>query len=329
MMKDIHQQLEDCLNSKAPFALATVLKTWRSTPRVEGSAMAITKDGVMYGSVSGGCVEGAVVKAAQQVIEDGAPQLLAFGVSDEDAWTVGLSCGGQIEVWVERVDSVEPAWRQWIDCVRNNQGCVLVSALQPPYQHYLYTRESHLREDLQARSLQAYQHRKTEKEEQYFYNVFPSKSKMLIIGAAHVSLDLLQLAHQYDFETSVIDPRGIFATEERFKVTPDHLFEDWPAEVIPQLELDSDTYVVVLTHDPKIDDQALHLVLPAPVAYVGALGSKKTHAKRKARLLEAGRTEAEIDRIQGPIGININARKPGEIALSIMAQIIQVRNQHL
>ena len=163
----------------------------------------------------------------------------------------------------------------------------------------------------------------------YFLNVFSAKSRLIIIGAAHVSLDLIRLAHMYYFETIVIDPRGIFTNDNRFNIKPDQKYKEWPAEVLPSLKLDADTYVVVLTHDPKIDDQALKIALDSEVAYVGALGSRKTHAKRTVRLKESGLSDEQIERIHGPVGVNINARQPAEIALSIMAQIIEVKNQFL
>ena len=149
---------------------------------------------------------------------------------------------------------------------------------------------------------------------------------MLIIGAAHITADLVDLANTFGFESIVIDPRGTFASKTQFQTPPDVIFEKYPSEVIPDYTLDAYTYAVILSHDPKIDDNALHLLLKSHVAYIGALGSKKTHAKRIARLREAGFSDTQIDRIQAPIGLNINAKTPREIALSIMAQIIGVMN---
>ena len=152
---------------------------------------------------------------------------------------------------------------------------------------------------------------------------------MMIIGAAHLTADLVDLAQQFDFETIIIDPRGVFTQKTHFKTPPDQTFEDWPAEVLPRFALDNYTYAVLLTHDPKIDDQAIHIFLKSDVAYIGALGGRKTQGKRRTRLLEAGFTEEEVDRIKGPVGININAKKPREIALSILAEAIQERNRYL
>jgi len=149
---------------------------------------------------------------------------------------------------------------------------------------------------------------------------------MLMIGAAHITADLVALAHTFDFETIVIDPRGVFANKTHFSTQPDLIIEKYPSEVIPDYTLDACTFAVILSHDPKIDDNALHLLLPSDVAYIGALGGKKTHANRVERLKSAGFSEAQIDRIHAPIGLNIHGKKPREIALSIMAQIISVQN---
>jgi len=332
-MIEILNEFESQLDQGSVFALATVINTWRSAPRAEGAAMIILPDGTMFGSVSGGCVESTVVKEARELMGSGGEaRRLSFGVTNEDAWSVGLSCGGEIEVWLETVED-QKVWRKLIELVRSNQGCVLVTGLeQYNGSRAIFTGEG--LDELEALDLaeackQAYIQHKTQISEGYFLNVFPSKSRLVIIGAAHVTLDLVKLAGAFNFETIVIDPRGIFTKEDRFGVKPDQIYNDWPAEVLPDIKLDADTYVVVLTHDPKIDDQALKIVLDAGVAYVGALGSKKTHAQRTMRLKDAGVPEEQIEQIYGPVGLNINARQPAEIALSIMAQIIGVKNQHL
>jgi xanthine dehydrogenase accessory factor len=286
----------------------------------------------MIGSVSGGCVESTVVKEAQQLLKSGGSKRLSFGVSDEDAWSVGLSCGGRIDVWLELV-SDNKVWRQFIERIQSNEGCVLITGLEEKEVKALYWKDGWLGDQVDENLLNtcriAYKQHKTQITDGIFLNVFPAKSRLIIIGAAHVSLDLIRLAHMHHFETIVIDPRGIFTNDNRFNIKPDQMYKEWPAEVLPSLRLDSDTYVVVLTHDPKIDDQALQIVLALEVAYVGALGSRKTHVKRTVRLKEAGLSDEQIERIHGPVGVNINARQPAEIALSIMAQIIEIKNQFL
>lgn len=344
-MKDIFQDIRSWASSGKRFSVATVTKTWGSAPRLIGSSMAISSEAEILGSVSGGCVEGAVVQEALPILETGSPKLLHFGVSDEDAWSVGLSCGGKIDVFVERFlksdnDPVEQLiWDKLEDAVSNNVGCVLLSRLSDEKSAHIFVHSNgsfikNLEDDgLIEKALQAYRERKNQIIEhlgiEYFAHVFQPKSQMIIVGAAHISADLVDLAKQFGFETIVIDPRGLFTNKTHFTNPADQLFEKWPAEVLPDFSLDAYTYAILLTHDPKIDDQALHKLLKSDVAYIGALGSKRTHTKRVARLSEAGFTQAEIDRIHGPIGVSINAKKPKEIALSIMAEIISVQNEFL
>ncbi|HFB99556.1 MAG TPA: XdhC family protein [Phaeodactylibacter sp.] len=344
-MKDIFSEIKNWSTAGKKFAIATVIKTWGSAPRLVGASMAISADEEILGSVSGGCVEGAVVKAALAIIESGVPKLLHFGVSDEDAWAVGLSCGGKIDVFVEpfiktKNDPVENLiWEKLAIAIDNNNGCVLLSRLSEEQSaHVFINANGSFIKNLEADSLiekglRAYKERKNQIIEDlgvsYFAQVFQAKSKLIVIGAAHISVDLVDLANQFGFETIVIDPRGLFTNKTQFINAPNQMYKKWPAEVLPNLSLDAYTYAVMLTHDPKIDDQALHIFLKSEVAYIGALGSRKTAAKRVNRLKEAGFSEAEIARIHGPVGINIHAKKPKEIALSILAEIISVKNEFL
>lgn len=342
-MRPLLSNIENWLAKGQSIAVATVIKTWGASPRPIGSKMLINQSGEMIGSVSGGCVEGAVVKAAQEVLVSQKPQLLKFGVNNESAWDVGLSCGGKIEVWLESFtgSSADAArkeiWEKIATALWQNQSIIEVTALDPdqPNKFVFSPNEAtaNPQKAIQLMANKAWQQRKNQiytlDEQDYFVQVFPKKQQLIIIGAAHLTADLIQLAKWYDFETVVIDPRGTFANKTQFQVAPGHLHVEWPAEVLPKIDLDPYAYAVLLTHDPKIDDQALDLLLGSEVAYIGALGSRKTHAKRVARLAEKGYTEEKIARIFGPVGVDINAKKPSEIALSIMAQIIQVQNEHL
>ena len=344
-MKELLHYVLDWTDKGHEFAVATVIQTWGSSPRPVGSTMLVSKDMEMAGSVSGGCVEGAVIREALPLIENGAAKRLAFGVADEDAWAVGLSCGGKIQVFTERFlafDSrpeEQAAWDLLKNKLENNQPCVLISRLEDGqgfHQAVLpdgSTAGQPLGEGLKAEALRAYRERKSQHVEwegsSYFLQVFPSRSQMLIIGAAHITADLIQLGHLYDFETIVIDPRGVFAHKSQFPQAPDQLIDKYPAEVLNDFTLDAYTYAVVLSHDPKIDDNALHILLPSDIAYIGALGSKKTHAKRVKRLQEAGFSDEAIGRIHAPIGLDINAKTPKEIALAIMGEIIKVKNAYL
>lgn len=342
-MKELLDTINDWTNQKKPFAVATVIKTWGSSPRPVGSALLVSEDMDMAGSVSGGCVEGAVIKVSLPLIAKGEGEQLDFGVTDEEAWGVGLSCGGKIQVYAEKFlafdkrPAEQAVWQRLQANLNNNEPCVLLTRLQAgESQHLLIMPDrTALGQQLPAflieEGIRVYKERKNQIVEnegvQYFAQVFPRRSQLLIIGAAHITVDLVALGKMYGFETVVIDPRGIFTNKTQFATPPDSIFEKYPAEVLPDYALDAYTYAVVLSHDPKIDDNALHILLKSDVGYIGALGSRKTQAKRVARLEAAGFSEEEIGKIHSPVGISIKAKTPREIALSIMGEIILVQNE--
>lgn len=345
-MKDIFPQINAWVAEGRKFAIATVTGTWGSSPRPVGSSLAIDDTGAMVGSVSGGCVEGAVVKKALALMQDpdAGGQPLHFGVSDEDAWAVGLSCGGKLDVYLEVFDyNRGVAGRLIYETLATefaqNGGCVYATEIVAGKARHMLIKADGIAigqqedEEVVQTALQLYQERKSAlvkiADQDWFFEIFPPRPKMLIVGAAHITVDLVRLANMFGMETIVIDPRRVFASKTQFDDAPHQLFDQWPAEVLPQFNLDAYTYAVILSHDPKIDDQALHVLLRSDVAYIGALGSKRTHAKRVARLQEAGYTETEIARIQAPVGVDINAKTPREIALSVMAAVIQAQNQYL
>jgi xanthine dehydrogenase accessory factor len=325
------------------FATATVTQTWGSAPRPIGSMLLIAEDGTMSGSVSGGCVEGAVVRIARDVLATNTPKLVSFGVSDDEAWAVGLSCGGSIEVFVEPflAFSEPKIWSILRGPLENNQGAILLTKLNNEASKHLLVLPNQASisdefedNELIHNALETYQQRKTKKFETengdvWFAQVFPPKHKLIIVGAAHITVDLVHLAHYFGFETIVIDPRSIFANKTDFPTPPNELHVDWAAEVLLNITLDAYTYAVMLTHDPKIDDQALHILLRSDVAYIGALGSKKTHEKRLKRLAEAGFSEDECAKINAPVGVNINAKSAREIAVSIIGALIKAKNEFL
>jgi xanthine dehydrogenase accessory factor len=333
-MKEFLPILNQWQRDQKKIALARVIQTWGSSPRPVGSCMFISSELEMSGSVSGGCVEGAVLREAQKVFESGDSRRLAYGVADEEAWAVGLSCGGKIQVYLQ------PWNDEWgkplIDHLTSNQGCVLITRLVDGKEETIVWTETStpgVNTSISQHAGEAYTNRShrilNEPEGDYFIHVFPPRSKVIIIGAAHITADLIQLAHGFDFETIVIDPRRTFAKNTTFLVKPDQLFEAYPSEVLDNIKLDPYTYAVILSHDPKIDDDALHVLLRSPVAYIGALGSRKNHEKRIGRLKEKGFTEEEIAKINAPIGIDIHAQGAKEIALSIMGAIIRAKNQYL
>ncbi len=344
-MRDILNQLKSWVSESNPFATATVIQTWGSAPREVGSVMAITRELQIAGSVSGGCVENAVIEEAVSVLITGVPRVLEFGVSNDTAWSVGLTCGGKIKVLVEKHLAFTnhfydtDIWNAVVNEIENNFPVVLLSVLngQPEGHLLVYANGNSLGDwrNLTSKAknvaIDTFQSGKSQETTidgiPIFAHVFPRRDQVIIIGASHIAIPLVELARKLEFETTVIDPRKIFADQQRFPVPPDQLLDKWPEEALEDIELNEDTYVVLVTHDPKIDDPALHILMKSPVAYIGALGSKKTHEKRKKRLLEAGFSREDIDRIHAPVGLNIFARTPEEIALSILAQIVSEKRK--
>lgn len=269
------------------FALCLVVKTWGSSPRPVGSVMLVDANGHVAGSVSGGCVESAVIEAALRVIESCQPEALKFGaISDAAAWEVGLSCGGEIEVWVVPGDFVPEAF---------------VIGTTPRWQ--VPHPGGGPAFDWQPETL----------------------LPVAIIGAVHIAQELVPILERLDFLPYVLDPRSALATPERFPGLGSRLIAAWPLDRLPALGMESGGFVVALSHDPKIDDPVIEWALRASVPYVGALGSMGTQEARARRLRDQGVTEEQITRLRGPIGLRLGARTPAEIALSIAAEMVQVR----
>ncbi|MDE0877973.1 MAG: XdhC family protein [Sphingomonas bacterium] len=283
-----------------PMAIATVTSTWGSAPRPRGSHMLVHADGRFEGSVSGGCVESEILDTAAQVI-DGAPFVIRkYGIADAAAWEVGLPCGGEIEVMVQPVSAAgfDPELFDRIAEARDTGEALVVTT-------DLATGHSDLRPAETG---------------EIFVNRYDPPRRLLIVGAVQIAQALAQLARALGIETVLIDPRARFLTEERFPgVTLD---DRWPDEAIEALKPGPATAVVTLSHDIKIDDPALIAALKSNAAYVGALGSRKSHAARRQRLADAGLTPEQIDRVDGPVGIDIGAIGPSEIALSVAAAMI-------
>ncbi|MDH5608730.1 MAG: XdhC family protein [Cyclobacteriaceae bacterium] len=339
-MKDILPQIKTLMEGKEKFALATVVKTWRSAPRPVGSSLVVRADGAMIGSVSGGCVEKSVIQKSIRLLASDTGELVKYGVADEEAWEVGLSCGGAITVFVQpffgTLDAEgEHLWKELEKAVSDNVGVVLISKLHGSPAHSLWfadgsVKGAFLSPAIAEEARRAYDAQASQliggEGEDFFAQVFAPKNRMVLIGSAHITAELIGLAHMYDFETIVIDPRDTFAKKTTYKVKPDSLYVNWPQEVMSSMKLDKSTYAVILSHDPKIDDEALKILLKSDVKYIGALGSGRTHAKRVARLQNYGFSEAQIQCIHAPIGVDIRAQLPNEIALSVMAEVIKAKN---
>jgi xanthine dehydrogenase accessory factor len=295
--------------------IATVVETWGSAPRAVGSQMVVSGDGAMEGSVSGGCVEGAVVVEAMDLVGTGAAKLLDFGVSDDEAFAVGLACGGRIRVLVEPVGGAMP--------VELLEYLVAARAARRPVAYVADLDGSLRRIDGLAAWPDRFRMDRSGVEEdgKSFVHIHNPPLRLLIVGAVHIAQALVPMARIAGYDVSVIDPRPAFGAQARF---PDvDIIEDWPDEALATLDLDGRTAVVTLTHDPKLDDPAIRAALGSEVFYLGCLGSTRTHAKRVVRLAEAGFSEEVIARIHAPVGLDIGARGPGEIAVSVLAEVTQ------
>jgi xanthine dehydrogenase accessory factor len=302
-------------------ALATVVETWGSAPRPKGSQLAISAEAEMIGSVSGGCVEGAVVAEALEALEDGRPRMLTYGVSDEEAFAVGLACGGTIRVLVEPVgvgDGPSVDLLAELVAARAERRPVAYAVNPEAWERRLVTGPA---DPLWPQAQAALTADQSGFEGDWFLGVNNPPLRMAVIGAVHIAQALVPMARLAGYDVAVIDPREAFGSAARFPDT--RLMHDWPDTALGAFGLDTRTAVVTLTHDPKLDDPAIRAALAAPVFYLGCLGSSRTHAKRVARLTEAGFTAAQIARIHAPVGLDIGAKSPAEIALSILAQITE------
>ena len=328
-MREILSTLESWIEAGHSFATCTVTETWGSSPRPVGSVMAVRDDGLICGSVSGGCVETTVVEAAVAAIEDQESRELKFdAITDESVWEVGLSCGGQVQIWVEPQPNLRSPqqWQILAGQLKADRAVVWITRLDGrPSEAWLPDTQDPTGGQAEKALATRRSFEVQEEGQRIFLNAFPCRERIVIVGSVHIAVPLIKFARECGFETIVVDPRSAFANVERFPYPPDKLIVSWPEEAFAQIGLHSETYVTVLTHDPKIDDIALSLALNSPVAYIGALGSRKTQAKRREQLGELGFSDQTVSRIHGPIGLNIGAKSPEEIAISIMAEIIQVR----
>ena len=297
--------------------LATVVETWGSAPRRAGAQLAISGDGEIQGSVSGGCVEGAVITEALEALEDGRPRLLEFGVSDDDAFAVGLACGGTIRILVEPVG---PALSEAMLA-----DLVAARAARRPVA-YVTTKSGAVGLAFDGHDMRFRMDRSGfEPDGETIVCIHNPPLRLIVIGAVHIAQALVPMARIAGYDPVINDPRAAFATPARFP--GEVLSQDWPDEALRAFGLDARTALVLLTHDPKLDDPALIEALNSDLFYIGALGSSRTHAKRVARLRDAGLSDAQIARINAPVGLDIGAAGPAEIALSILAQMTQVLRQ--
>jgi xanthine dehydrogenase accessory factor len=319
---DVLQAARDWIASEGRVALATVVGTWGSAPVPVGGQMVMAPDGRFEGSVSGGCVEGEIIAESEAVLADGKSRTMKFGVADDTAWRVGLPCGGEIKVLLERLDGGDglKLVERSLDARSNRRGILVKTSLDSGAREFFEGGDARA-DALVRRHLESGESELIETPEgEVFLHALVPPARVLVIGATHIGQILAQLVKIAGHEVIVIDPRTAFAAEARFPGI--RLDTEWPQDSIPRIGLDPYTAVVALAHVGHIDDEALKLALGSNCFYIGALGSKRTHAKRTERLKAAGFTDEVLKRIHSPIGINIGAQSPPEIAISIMAEVV-------
>lgn len=304
-------------------ALATVVDTWGSAPVPVGGQMAVATDGRFQGSVSGGCIEGEVIVEAEEILETGKPKTLAFGVADETAWRAGLPCGGKVQVFVERLEA-KAGGAELLDRAvaagENRQGLVVETQLADGRKRIYERADANLPDDIAERFRTARSQLREEPGGAVFLHALVPPARIVIIGATHIGQVLTEVARLAGYEVVVVDPRTAFASPDRFAGVS--LLTEWPQDALPKLGLDPYTAVVALAHVGHIDDEALKLAVRSQCLYIGALGSSRNHARRVERLRAAGLSDAEIGRIKAPIGLDIGAQSPAEVAIAVMADLI-------
>jgi len=338
-MQEIWPQLREWANVGERFALATVVEASRPSPRGIGSALAVSADGTRFiGSVSAGCVENEVIQAAVACLQDGQARWLSFGPENGFPWEIALSCGGRIRVRVEPYAGLsnaetDAALKRLLDerrtglllsyrgkhCLIDENGIAgeaqeMPAALIDQAESCLKKGEGTVEIDWEG--------------EPALLRVLSRPKRLFVIGAAHIAIHLVGFARSLGFETIVIDPREVYARAERFPSLPNRLLAEWPKQALEGYGIGPDDCVAAMTHDPKIDDEALARFLSTDCGYIGALGSRRSHAARLKRLSKMGFDEAELSRIHGPIGLDIGSETPAEIALSVVAEIVKIRNSN-
>jgi xanthine dehydrogenase accessory factor len=336
-MLDLLPQIQDWFAVGERVAVATVIRVEGSAPRPVGARMVVSSEGRMAGSVSGGCVETTVYEEMMDVLGGGPPRKLHFGITEDMIWDVGLACGGTIDVFVQELDPALVA--NLVDCVEQGVPVALVIAgigESGIGDSGLVTREGLVQGLADEQVMQAAQEMLSSRVEagalyeigpdgQVFIEPFLPPPVLVIIGGVHTAIPLTRFAKELGFYVVVADPRAKFANIERFPEADEVLLE-WPDEALAHLEIDNATYIVLLTHDPKIDEPTLAAALQTEAAYVGAIGSRGTHAARFERMAEWGVTREQLERVYAPIGLDLGGRSPEETALSIISEVIAVKN---
>ena len=336
-MRDLLEEYDRLAAAGRPVGRAVVTSVWGYAPRADGASLLATADGVMAGSVSGGCVESATAAEIADAIGRATPKLVTFGVTDERAWEVGLACGGTIKVFVE--PAVRP---EVLAAARGPGGEVIATVIEGAGAgRWLRIREDGAVEgelvpqvgaEVREAALTALSREAASTVTvpgpdgplTVFLEVFPRQPRLVIFGGVHIAVALVPMARALGYRTIVADGRQAFLTRERFPEA-DELILAWPEAAFEQIGLDASCFVCVLSHDPKFDDPALDAALRSPARYIGAIGSRKTQAARRERLRQAGFSEEAVARVHGPIGLDLGGRQPAETALAILAEMTAVR----
>jgi len=345
-MKEVLEELLTSYNAGDTTALATVVRTWRSAPRPAGASMIVTATGEAVGSISGGCVEGAVYELGGDVITNGEARYETYGISNDDAFAVGLTCGGILEVFVEQISPATwPELPALAETVFADEPVAVATIVRGPHhvgKHLVVWPDrtagdlgaERLNDTVSADVLGMLEHGATgflnygpEGERlgdglEVFVTSFAPKPRMFVFGAIDFAAACAKVGKFLGFHVTVCDAREIFATKKRFP-DADEVIVDWPHRWLATQTVDPRTVICVLTHDPKFDVPVIVEALKTPAAYIGAMGSRKTHDDRTLRLKEVGVTDDELARIKSPIGLDLGARTPEETAIAIAAEIVQ------
>ncbi len=344
-MREIIESLRLWFKSDQEFTIATVTRTWSSSPRPVGAVMAVSKTGEIVGSVSGGCVEGALFEASQEVLNDGVAKTLMYGVSDDDALEVGLTCGGTIELFVQLINKKTfPNFLEVADAISKDLPvaiATLTSGSESIGSRIIFIQDlvsgslnnpgldDSVKEDARAllnqgrtRTLKFGKNGERRMDTvNIFVESFAKAPRMIVFGAIDFAAAVANIGKFLGYYVIVCDARPIFATKRRFP-SADEIVVSWPHKYLSTIEVDERTALCVLTHDPKFDIPLLEIALRSRAGYIGAMGSRRTHDDRLKKLREIGVSEQEISRLRSPIGLDLGARTPEETAVSIAAEII-------
>jgi xanthine dehydrogenase accessory factor len=331
-VNDVLPDLQKWIDRGDQIALATVVGVKKSAPRPPGAKMAVNADGEIIGAVSGGCVEGAVVEIADEVLRGGAPKLVHFGIADEQAWSVGLPCGGEIDVWVQEY---KPGRFTEIASIGGRAAEVTLIEGDDAGKKVLFEEDGSQSGSLGSPELDAQARERAEdliwleKSELHgpmFVDVIGPAPRLIMFGAVPIAAALCTLARAAGWRPFVVDPRQRFATQERFP-DAEQVIAAWPDQAFQTLGgIDPATSIVVLTHDPKLDDAALEIALRSPARFIGAMGSRRAQEARRERLLAVGLEETELARMSAPVGLDLGAVSAQETALSILSEVVATRH---